>query len=149
MVYKYAFNKEFDKDTMSRAHLTNQKVSFKKSVEVAKQMQGKKISYVKKYLQEVIELKKPINYKRFNQELAHRKGKGISSGGFPIKVCEVFLSIIKIAESGAKEKSLNETDLYILSVSARKGEARHHYGRYHSRKMKSTNLEIILGVKKK
>ena len=34
-----------------------------------------------------------------------------------------------------------------MSASCRKGVSRYHYGRYSGRKMKSTNVEIIIGIR--
>ena len=80
-------------------------------------------------------------------EMAHRRGKGIDTGGFPVNVAKEFLVLIKSAQSNAKEKELGE-DLRVVSVSARKGTSRYHYGRYMGRKMKTSNVEVVLGVNK-
>lgn len=132
---------------MARANGTNLPISLKKSVEVARAIRGKTLSHAVSYLEKVAEQKAVIPYVRFNQEMPHKKGKGISTGGYPVKVAEEFLRLVRNAEKNASDKELTGK-LYVLSASARKGNNRYRMGRYIGRKMKSTNAEVIIGVKK-
>lgn len=147
MAYKYSFQ-NFDKENMARSCGTNLSISLKKSVEVAKAISGRKISLVIDYLEKVIEQNAAVPFNRYNAEMPHQRGKGISSGGFPVNVAKEFLRLVKNAQKNASEQEISG-DLYLLSASVRKGTARYHPGRYAGRKMKSTNVEIILGPKVK
>lgn len=147
MAYKYSFEK-FDKETMARACGTNLKISLKKSVEVSRAIRGKKLDYAISYLEKVMEEKQVVPYVRYIQEMPHKKGSGVMTGGYPTKVAEGFLKVLRSVKSNAKEQELDE-NLVIKAVSVRKGSARYHYGRYSGRKMKSTNLEIVVEVKQK
>ncbi len=146
MAYKYSFQ-NFDKETMARASATNLSISLKFSVETLKQIRGKKVSAAISFLKEVIAQKTPVPYNRYGAEMAHRRGKGISTGGFPVKVAEEVLKLVESAAKNASEQELGEK-LYIISASARKGTTRYHYGRYSGRQMKSSNVEIVVGGKK-
>lgn len=146
MGQEYAF-KEFDKETMARARGSNLTVSLKKSVEVSKAIKGKKVEYVKRYLRNVIEGKEVVPYTKFNQEMPHKKGKGVSSGGYPKNVAKEILGLVESAEKNAENNEING-ELYVLSVSARKGVARYRMGRFIGRQKKSTHLEVVVGVKK-
>lgn len=147
MVYKYSFQ-EFDKQTMARSSGTNLKISLKKTVETATAIQGKKVSTVIDFLEKVTNLKAVVPYRKYRAEMAHKRGKGIDTGGYPVKVAEELLRLIKSAEKNASEQEISDT-LYLLSVSSRKGSTRYHPGRYSGRSQKSTSVEIIVGVKTK
>jgi len=147
MVTNYAYE-GFNSEKMARASGKNLSISLKKTVETLKEIRGKKVSVAIKFLEGVISLKSAVAYRRYGAEMAHRKGKGIAAGGFPVKVAEEILILLKSAMKNASESELGE-DLYLISTSARKGTTRYHYGRYSGRKMKSTNVEIIVGLKDK
>ena len=140
-----AYN-NYNKETMARSNNSNLSISLKKSVEACKAIKGKKVSTVVDYLQKVIDQRAVVPYTRYKQETAHRRGKGIDTGGYPVNVAKELLRLVKSAEKNAKDRELGET-LYVISASARGGASRYHYGRYSGRKMKSTNVEIVVGIK--
>lgn len=145
MGYNYSYN-EFNKETMARASASNAPISLKKSVEVASLIRGKKLSYAISILEKVTEKRAVVPYRRYKAEMAHKKGAGIDTGGYPVHVAKAFLVLLKSAQKNASEQEIGEK-LYVLSVSARKGSARYHYGRNAGRKMKSTNVEVVVGLK--
>jgi len=141
---KYAFE-NFNKETMERASASNLSISLKKSTETLREIRGKKVSTAISFLNQVVEQKTPVSYRRYGAEMAHRKGKGMAAGGFPVSVAKEVLKLVNSAVKNASEQELGE-DLYIISASARKGITRYHNGR-NSGKMKSTTVEVIVGVK--
>lgn len=144
--YKYAFSAAEDKK-VGKACSKSLPISLKKSVELATAIRGKKVSAAISYLEQVIEKKAVVPYRRFGTEMAHRRGAGIDTGGYPINVAKAFLKLLKSAEKNASEQEV-EGALYILSVSARKGPSRYHMGRMAGRKMKATHVEIVVGARK-
>ena len=145
MAYKYAFN-DYNKEVMARACRTNVPISLKKSVELANYLRGRKVTDALRILDEIEQLKRPIPYKRYFQEMAHKKGKGIATGGYPVKVAKAFRKLFKIAIAAAKEKELgDENDLVIVAISARKGERMWRFGRHLGRMAKRTHIEVVLG----
>lgn len=142
---KYSFQ-DFNKETMAKAYGSNLQISFKKSVEVSRRIRGKKLSYVISYLEKVVDKKIPVPYIRFNAEVPHRKGKGISSGGYPVNVSKAFIKLLNSAKKNASEQEISG-ELYVLGVSANKGTKRYRPGRFSGRLMKSTNVEVIIGLK--
>lgn len=147
MAQKYSFQ-NFDKESMARASATNLSISLKKTVETAKEIRGKKVSSVLHFLEEVANQKAVVPYRRYRAEMAHQRGKGIDTGGFPVHVAQALTKLLVSAQKNAANQEISG-ELYVLSVSARKGTARYHYGRYGGRAMKSTNVEVIVGVKAK
>ncbi len=146
MAYKYSFQ-NFDKTSMARAHGVNLGISLKKTVEIGSFIKGKKISYIINMLKAVINQEKVVPYKRYNTEMPHRKGKGIAAGGYPVHVAKEVLKLVQAAEKNAKELEISE-NLYLVSISCRKGSSKYHYGRYSGRKIKSTSVEVFVGPKK-
>ncbi len=147
MAYNYSYQ-NFNKEVMARAFAQNSTISLKKTVETAKFINGKKVSTVINFLGRVEEKEAVVPYRRYNTEMAHRRGKGIDTGGYPVKVATEILRLVKSAQKNAIEQEISG-ELYLLSISARKGTNRYHAGRYSGRKMKSTNLEVIVGIKEK
>ena len=149
MAYKYAYQ-TFNSSTMARASTVNARISFKKSVEVARQLTGKKVSVAKRYLEDVVNQEQVVEYRRFNTEMPHRKGKGIMAGGYPVNVAKQFLLVLKNCEKNAENMELGEAnELRIISASARQGTGRYKMSRMSGRKMKSTHVEIIVAQDEK
>ena len=120
----------------------NLPISTKISVEVCNFVRGKNITKAKSLLESVIKQKIPVPYKRYNQEMPHRKGK-LANGRFPIKVCETILTNLKSAESNAKNLNL-DSSLIVSHISAHKAPMQWHSGRQRRRRMKNTHIKIIL-----
>jgi len=108
--------KKIEEEHFAIARALSLPVSTKTSVEVASFMRGKEVKKVKRYLQEVIEHKKSIPFKRYNRDVGHK--------------------------ANAENKGLDVENLIISEVKANKGPGQYHYGRKRSRKMKNTHLFI-------
>jgi len=147
MANKYSYE-GFNKETMARSCSQNTSISLKKGVEACKAIKGKKVTSAINFLERVIEQKAVVPYTRYHAEMGHKRGKGIMAGGYPVKVAEELLRLIKNAQKNAEEQELGE-ELIVVNASVRKGSTRYHYGRYMGRQMKSTNVEVIVGVKQK
>lgn len=134
----------FNKQAMARAKGDNLKISLKRSVETLKAIKGKKVTSAIIYLESVIDQKSVVPYVRFNQEMPHKRGRGIAAGGYPVNVAKEVLKILQNAQKNASEQEISGT-LYVLGASARKGQRRYHMGRNIGQMMKSTNVEIVIG----
>ncbi|MFP4401727.1 MAG: 50S ribosomal protein L22 [Candidatus Nanoarchaeia archaeon] len=144
MTYNYSFQR-FDPTTMARGCAINTRISLKKSVEVSRAIKGMRVSRAKEYLQDVMAQKQVVEYKRFNQEMPHKRGKGIMAGGFPVNVAEQFFKVLHNCEQNAQNLNLGEAeDLRIVSASVRQGAGRYKMSRLSGRKMKATHIEIIV-----
>lgn len=138
---KYAFQ-GYDEKNMAKALGRGLGISTKKSVEVCNWIKGKKVSRAKKMLEEVIDLKTAVPYKRFNQELAHQKATG--PGGYPVSVCKEILALVKSAEANASSKGLNTTELFIVHACAHLASRPFRFGRQRRIKAKRSHVEIIV-----
>lgn len=122
-------------------------ISFKQSVEICNFIENKNISDAKKMLQNVVEKKSAIPFKRYNWDLGHKKKMGPAR--YPEKASKQFINLIEAVEANAQFKGLNTSNLVIAHVSAHKASKAWHYGRKSRRKMKRTNVEIIVEEKSK
>jgi len=95
------------------------RVSPKDAVEVCRAIKGMKLAEAKKYLQEVIEKKKPVKFTLHRKKVPHRKGVG--SGAYPVKATREILKLLENAEANAIYKGLDPEKLRIVHASAYKG----------------------------
>ena len=138
---KYSVNTE----NCAKAYGNSLPISRKESVMVCKALKGMQVQSAKKYLAEVIALKKPIAFTRYNGDMGHRKG--IAAGSFPVSTCTHILNLLKSAESNAQFKGMGTAQLVIKHASAHKGPTAHHYGRQRT-KAKRTHIELMLEERK-
>ena len=136
----------YSKEHMARAIGTALPISFKQSVEICRFIKSKNVNYAKKILQDVIEKKAAIPFRRYNWDLGHKKKIGPAS--YPEKASKEFIRLIESAEANAQFKGLNTSNLLIVHVSAHKAGKAWHFGRKTRRKMKRTNIELVVEEKK-
>ena len=120
-------------------------ISFKQSVEVCAFIKNKNVNYAKKILKNVIEKKIAIPFRRYNWDLSHKKN--IGPGRFPEKVSKELLKLIDNVEANAQFKGLNTSNLIISHISTHNAGKTWHYGRKTRRRMKRTNIEIVVEEK--
>ena len=138
--------KESPKVKSEKAHFAsvnvkNLPISTKQSVEIAGFIRGKNLKKVKNLLQNVIDKKIAVPFKRYNRDVGHKPGK-IASGRYPEKATGHFLVLLNSLEANAENKGLNVDALKLSEVIVNKGPGQWHYGRFRRRKMKRTHLEI-------
>ena len=140
----YTF-RNYDKEHMARTVGLALPVSFKQSVEVCRFIKYKNVADAKKMLMEVIEKKRAVPFKRFDFDLSHKKK--IGPGRYPEKTSEELIRLIEDVESNAQFKGLNTSNLIITHISAHKAGKAWHYGRQSRRRMKRTNIELVVEEK--
>lgn len=140
----YTF-RDYNKESMARAIGMVLPISFKQSVEICSFIKNKNVSDAKKVLNDAAEKKAAIPFRRYNWDLGHKKK--IGPGRYPEKASREFIKLIDAVESNAQFKGLNTSNLIITHISAHKAGKAWHYGRQSRRKMKRTNVEIIVEEK--
>lgn len=124
------------------AKAQNISVSTKHSVEISNFLRYKSTGQAKKMLEEVIGFKRAVPFKRYNQDMPHRRGD-MASGRYPQKAAKEFLKLVKVAEANAQVKGLNASSLKIVKLIANKASIPFSGGR-HRRGTKRTHLEIMV-----
>ena len=122
-------------------------ISTKHSVVVCKFIKGKDVQLAKKILANVIALKQPVPYPKYNWDLGHKKG--MTAGRYPKKTSAEILKIIESAEINAQFKGMNTSQLKIAHVAAHGASRPYHASRHRGHHMKRTHVEIILQEYKK
>ncbi len=139
--YKYAFS-DYDKEKMARCAVISASVSTKHCIEICNVIRGKKTETAKRVLDDAIALKKPIPFRRFNDNVGHKKASGPAR--FPVKACTEILQAIEACEANAQAKGLSTADLVVTHISSNLASRPWHYGRARRRKSKRTHIEIVL-----
>ena len=132
---------EQNKEHFAIARAINVAISTKQSVEIANFIRKKHIQKAKMILQEAIDHKKAIPFKRYNKDMGHKPGK-IAAGRYPEKSAQAFIRLLNTVQANAENKGLDANTLIIDEIKADKGPQQWHYGRLKRRKMKNTNLFI-------
>lgn len=138
----YNYVTQYDGDA-AKAFGRNLPISRKKSVEIANKLRGKKLLWAERYLERVMKKKEAVPYKKYNRDTPHRKGKGITSGRYPIKTAKHFLSLLSSVKSNGEDLGLDLDNLYLKGIVVNKGTQSYHYGRHRGRKMKRSHIEIV------
>ena len=142
----YTF-KAYNQEHMARAIGMALPISFKQSVEICRFIGNRNVNDAKKMLQNVVEKKSAIPFKRYNWDLGHKKKVGPAR--YPEKASVEFIKLIENVEANAQFRGLNTSNLMIAHVSAHKAGKTWHFGRQSRRRMKRTNVEIIVEEKAK
>ena len=137
----YTFG-HYNKENMARALGIALPISFKQSVEICNLIINKNVNDVKNILQRVIDKKTPVPFRRYNWDLGHKSK--IGPGRYPEKASKEFIKLIENAEANAQFKGLNTSNLVIAHVSSHKAGKAWHFGRQSRRRMKRTNIEIVV-----
>lgn len=136
---------EADAKTTARAGVSNSRISWKDSVEVARFIKGMKSAKAKAFLQDVIKLKRAVPLKKFNDNRGHKPGK-LGPGRYPINVSKIFLALLESAESNAEAKGLDAKNLVVKYAFANKGQSfsRPRKNDLRGQVRKSANISVIL-----
>lgn len=130
---------------MARAFGKSLPISFKQSIEICDFIRNKNIGYAKNVLSRVIEHKQAIPFKRFNDNMGHKKS--IMAGRYPKRASIEILNLVNSVEANAQFKGLNTANLVITHITANTASKVMHFGRKRSRLSKRTNVEIIVREK--
>ena len=140
---KYGYKAKDDKK-IAKTAVQNQKISWKDSIEICRVIKDKNINKMINFLTDVTDMKKVIPYKRYIKDLAHKKGKGMTSGKYPIKTAKIFIKMLNNLKNNADNKGFDTENLIIVNAQANKGVTHYRgarsFGRRHS---KSSNINII------
>ncbi|MEK6809486.1 MAG: 50S ribosomal protein L22 [Nanoarchaeota archaeon] len=124
---------------IAAAKALNLPVSTKHCIEICSALRFKDVSYAKKYLEEVAQLKRAVPFKRFVMNIGHKKG--MSTGRFPTKAALEILKLLKSVEANAQFKGLNASSLKITKFVANRAPIPFGGGRHRTR-TKRTHVEV-------
>jgi large subunit ribosomal protein L22 len=144
-------DEDFDMDKSVKASGREVRVSHKHAREVCRTIKGMKLSQAKTYLQDVMEKKKAVPFRRYQKKAGHRHGlEKAFAGRYPIKAAARTLKILQSAEANAENKGLDVDKLRILHAAAYAGmKMKRFTPRAHGRASPKydtlTHFEFVLG----
>jgi large subunit ribosomal protein L22 len=136
-----------DPDSTSRAIGKELPISPKHSREICSMVRGMEVSVAVDALNEIVELKRAVPFKRYNKCVSHKKGTG--PGRYPQKAAKAILGVIESAMSNAEYKGLGADSMRIKVIAAHHGRTQQGwipraYGRATPFNHQTVNVEVIL-----
>jgi large subunit ribosomal protein L22 len=136
-----------DPDKSAKAYGYELHCSRKDSMNLAYAIKGMKTEDAKKFLQEIIDLKRPLPAVFHNGKIAHQKV--IGPGSYPQKAAEYMLKTLENAENNAEYKGFDVENMKISHISTYGGRVNRGimpraHGRGTDKNTRTTNIEIII-----
>jgi large subunit ribosomal protein L22 len=138
-------------DNIAKAKANELNMSPKHSIEIATFIRRQRVNDAIAYLNEVITLKKAIPFRRFNRNVAHKRGLpgNWDAGRYPVKASKAYIRVLESVKKNAEYIGLDAENLEIIHVSANRGRAQKAFfpramGRATPKVRESVNLEIIV-----
>ncbi|MBR9679734.1 MAG: 50S ribosomal protein L22 [Candidatus Altiarchaeota archaeon] len=100
-------------------------VSHKSSREIATAIRGKPLDDAISFVQSVIKKETPVEMKRFNRKVGHKRGK---PGRYPVKAAGEMLKILKNVKANAEYKGMELDKLVISRIEVYRGSHKRPYG---------------------
>ena len=117
-------------------------ISTKHAVEICSFIRGKSLQKSKKALQEVMDKKIAVPFKRFNKDTGHKPGR-MAAGRYPYKASQKIFDLLASLEANAQNKGLDINSLHLVTVIANKASCPMRPGRRRGRSMRRTHIDII------
>lgn len=133
--------------TVARARGIELPISPKKTYEVLNAIRGLPLDRARIFLEEVVALERPVPFRLYNQETAHKPRTG--PGRFPRKVAAQVLEVLKNAEANAEYEGLDTDELVVRVAASGRGRIQkasmpRAHGRATAWNEQTTNVEIVL-----
>ena len=136
---------------VARARGVEVPISPKKTYEVLNAIRGLPVARARTLLEEVVALRRPVAFRRYNQETAHHRGTG--PGRYPEKVARNVLQVLSNAQENAEYEGLDVDRLFVKVAASARGRIRkasmpRAHGRATAWNEQTTNIEIVLAESK-
>jgi len=125
--WKYSIQ-GLDPDTTAIASGRDLRIKPKAAREICNHIKGMKLERAKEVLQDVIDLKTHVPYRRHKKKLPHRRGaQGYDAGRYPQKAAREILKVLESVEANAEFKGLYADRLKIIHIAAHRGRVIRNY----------------------
>jgi large subunit ribosomal protein L22 len=108
-----------DPDKTARAMGYELHISPKKSEELCRALRGMKTTTAKQYLEDVINMRRAVPFKKYTAGAGHKPGMG--PGKYPVKAAREILKVLINAEGNAVYKGLDPEHMKIAHIATKKG----------------------------
>jgi large subunit ribosomal protein L22 len=144
MTYRYAYQ-GYNEEKMARAVGVSLPISYKQAREICAFVKHRSVNDAKKILNNVLEMKQAVPFKRFNMDVGHKPGN-MAAGRYPQIATKEILRLIESVEKNANNKGMNN-DLYISHICSHRAAAGPRSGRTDG-EAKRAHVEIVIEQKK-
>lgn len=148
----YSYKPE-NEEKAAKAYGRELRISPKYAVELCRELRGKKLEKAREYLQDIVDMKRPLPLRRYKKGVAHRRGlRKAYAGRYPVKVAEHVTKLLNSAEANAEYNGLDKEKLYIRHISANKGRIikgflPRAFGRATPHNRHTANVQVVLEEK--
>ena len=98
------------------------RISPKAAREICEAIRGMELDAARRFLQDVIDKKRPVPYRRYKKEVSHKAGiQGWYAGRYPVKAAAEILKILNSLEANADDRGLDTERLKIIHAAANRG----------------------------
>jgi large subunit ribosomal protein L22 len=145
------YSQKIKGDTIAKAKANELNMSPKHSIEIATFIRHQRVNDAIAYLNEVVKLKKAIPFRRFNRNVAHKRGLpgNWDAGRYPVKASKAYIQVLESVKKNAEYLGLDAENLEIIHASANRGRAQKAFfpramGRATPKVRESVNLEVVV-----
>jgi len=144
-----AYSQDLKGDEVARGKANELPISPKHSIEIATFIRNRRIDDAIEYLEKVIAQKKAIPFRKFNRDVAHKRGlEGWDAGRYPKKASEAYIRLLASVKKNAEYTGLDTEKLVIVHASANRGRGQKAFfpramGRATPKRRETVNIEII------
>ena len=128
----------------AKAYAHELNISRRHAVEICSAIRGMSLEKAKTFLENVIQKKQFVEFKRHKKQIPHRKGG--KPGRYSVKAAKAILKLLENAENNAEELGMDD-NLVVKHIAAHKGRTYKRIapkGRWRPSNMETTNIEVIL-----
>lgn len=137
-------------EQFARVKANELQVSPKHAIEIASFIRNQDVNRALEYLNEVVALKKAVPFRRFNRNVAHKRGLvGWDAGRYPVKASKGYIKLLEGVKKNAEYSGLDADRLVIVHAAANRGKGQKAFfpramGRATPKRRETVNIEIIV-----
>jgi large subunit ribosomal protein L22 len=145
------YSQKISGDNIAKAKANELNMSPKHSIEIATFIRHQRVNDAIAYLNDVVGLKKAIPFRRFNRNVAHKRGLpgNWDAGRYPVKASKAYIRVLESVKKNAEYIGLDADNLEIIHVSANRGRAQKSFfpramGRATPKVRETVNIEVVV-----
>ena len=112
------YSQKISGDNIAKAKANELNMSPKHSIEIATFIRHQRVNDAIAYLNDVVSLKKAIPFRRFNRNVAHKRGLpgNWDAGRYPVKASKAYIRVLESVKKNAEYIGLDADNLEIIHV---------------------------------
>jgi large subunit ribosomal protein L22 len=147
---KTAYSLDVEGEGFARAKAHEIPISPKHAIEIADFIRHMTTTEAIAYLGQVVAKKKPIPFKHFNRNVAHKGSLDKwAAGRYPVKAAQAYIRLLTSVGKNAEYIGLDVEKLEIIHLTANRGRGHDSFfpramGRATPKRRETVNLEVIV-----